>query len=86
MHGDWVRLRDGLYGEEKYEVLENHAFALHARKREAFGIAVAEMLKMGIVPFVPADSAPVEIVTDDRLVFDNPDHAVDVIDRALRNS
>ncbi len=83
--GDWVRLHGGLYGDEKFVELGHHAFGLHLRQREAFGIAVAEMIKMGLVPFVPAGGAPAEIVADERLVFQNQDHAVEVIDRVLRN-
>ncbi|NDW04369.1 glycosyltransferase family 4 protein [Jiella pacifica] len=82
--GDWVRLAGGLYGDAKHEFLGRHGFALHVRKREAFGIAVAEMIKAGLVPFVPGGSAPAEIVGDERLTFDDADHAVEVIDRMLR--
>ncbi|MCD2471681.1 glycosyltransferase [Jiella sp. MQZ9-1] len=83
-HATWVRLHGGLYGNAKYAFLSRHSFAIHAHRREAFGIAVAEMVKMGIVPIVPAASAPAEIVGDERLAFTNADHAVDVIDRLLR--
>jgi glycosyltransferase involved in cell wall biosynthesis len=82
--GGWVRLAGGVYGEEKFRLLELHGFALHMRAREAFGIAVAEQVKMGLIPFVPADTAPAEIVDDQRLTFRDRDHAVEVIDRLLR--
>jgi glycosyltransferase involved in cell wall biosynthesis len=85
MFGDWVRLRGGIYGDEKFEELGRHSFGLHVRRREAFGIAVAEMLKMGLVPFIPAGSAPAGIVDDERVAFENDEHAVDVIDRVLRD-
>jgi glycosyltransferase involved in cell wall biosynthesis len=52
--------------------------------REAFGIAVAEQVKMGLIPFVPAETAPAEIVGDPRLCFVSRDHAVEVIDGLLR--
>jgi len=82
---DWVRLHGGIYGGEKFAELGRCAFGLHMRQREPFGIAVAEMVKMGVVPFVPAGSAPHEIVDDDRLAFRDDDHAVEVIDRVLRD-
>ena len=82
--GDWVRLTGGLYGDEKFEFLSRHGFALHVRKREAFGIAVAEMVKAGLLPFVPGASAPAEIVGDERLCFEDADKAVAVIDAMLR--
>jgi glycosyltransferase involved in cell wall biosynthesis len=83
-HGDWVHLHGGLYEDEKFTELARHSFGLHMRTREAFGIAVAEMIKMGLVPFVPAGSAPTEMISDDRLTFESPDHAVEVIDCLLR--
>ena len=82
--GDWVRLTGGLYGAEKFAFLNRQGFALHMRQREAFGIAVAEMVKMGLVPFVPDNSAPAEIVGDVGLTFADADHAVELIDAVLR--
>lgn len=81
---DWVRLRDGLYGAEKFAELARHGFALHMRNGEAFGIAVAEQVKMGLIPFVQTNGGPAEIVGDPRLCFDGQDQAVEVIDRVLR--
>ena len=83
--GNWVRLRGALYGDDKFAELGRHTFGLHMRQREAFGIAVAEMIKMGLVPFVCAGSAPTEIVADDRLTFQDLDSAVDLIDSMLRD-
>lgn len=82
-HADWVRLTGGLWGAEKFAFLGRHSFALHVRRREAFGIAVAEMVKMGLVTFVPSQSAPAEIVGDERLTFADEDHAVERIDALL---
>ena len=80
-----MRLHGGLYGDDKYAELGRHAFGLHMRRREAFGISVAEMVKMGLVPFVPAGSAPAEIVADESLCFHDADHAVEIIDRLLKD-
>lgn len=82
-HGDWVCLHGGLYGDEKFSELARHSFGIHMHRREAFGIAVAEMVKMGLVPFVPKDTAPAEIVGDERLCLGDADDAVEVIDRLL---
>ena len=82
--GAWVRLTGGLYGDEKFEFLNRQSFAIHMRQREAFGIAVAEMVKMGLVPFVPEKSAPAEIVGDESVCFKDSEHAVEVIDKMLR--
>jgi glycosyltransferase involved in cell wall biosynthesis len=84
--GSWVELHGGLYGPDKMRMLASHGFGIHMREREAFGIAVAEMVQAGIVPFVPANSAPVEIVADERLTFGGVDDAVERIDHVLRDA
>jgi glycosyltransferase involved in cell wall biosynthesis len=81
---DWVRLRDGIYGAEKFAELARHGFALHMRNGEAFGIAVAEQVKMGLIPFVRKNGGPQEIVGDPRLCFVDETQAVEVIERVLR--
>lgn len=83
--GSWVVLHGGLYSDAKARMLERHGFGLHLRRDEAFGIAVAEMVKAGVVPFVPASGAPAEIVADERLLFKSFDDAVERIDAVLRN-
>ena len=83
--GPWVTLHGGVYAEAKARLLARHGFALHLRRREAFGIAVAEMVKAGMIPLVPAASAPAEIVGDDRLTFDGTEDAVDKADAVLRD-
>lgn len=83
--GPWVELHGGLYGPDKLRMLASHGFGIHMCEREAFGIAVAEMVQAGVVPFVPANSAPVEIVADERLTFRGVDDAVERIDHVLRD-
>ena len=83
--GDWVRLRGGMYGTAKFSELARHSYAIHVRAREAFGIAVAEQVKMGLIPFVPARTAPVEIVREASLCFESQEHAVKLIDQVLRS-
>ena len=85
-HGSWVYLEGGVFGEEKFHLLARHSYALHMREYEAFGIAVAEQVKMGLIPFIRAQSGPAEIVDDQRLCFVDLDDAVEVIDRMLRDA
>ena len=84
--GDWVHLEGGVYGEEKFEMLARHSYGLHMREKEAFGIAVAEQVKMGLIPFVLSQSAPAEIVGDPRICFSDADDAVEIIDKLLRDT
>lgn len=83
-HRDWIRTPGFLHGEEKQQVLASHAFALHACRIEAFGIAVAEMAAMGCVPFVPSGSGAAEIVPYPELQFADEDEAVTKIIALLR--
>ena len=83
--GPWVVLHGAVYGPAKAELLAAHGFGLHARQGEAFGIAVAEMVKLGLIPFVHSFGAPAEIVAEPRLVYDDVDTAVEQIDTVLRD-
>ncbi len=84
-HRDWIRTPGFLHSEEKQRVLASHAFALHACRIEAFGIAVAEMAAMGCVPFVPSSGGAGEIVPFPELQFGSEDEAVSKIAALLRD-
>lgn len=82
----WIVLEGRKFGEAKARLLAESAFGIHARPGEAFGIAVAEMIAMGCIPFVPAEGGPAEIVENNpRLVYATPEEAVEKIDTMLRN-
>jgi len=81
----WATMEGQKAGAEKEKFLTGHRFALHACRREAFGIAVAEMVKAGCVTFVPDEGGPPEIVGDARLCYRDADDAVRKIDAVLRS-
>jgi glycosyltransferase involved in cell wall biosynthesis len=84
--GKWIVLEGRQCGERKARLLAESAFGIHARVDEAFGIAVAEMVVAGCVPFVPVDGGPAEIVGHSpELVYDSVDDAVSKIDCMLRH-
>lgn len=68
---EWITLHDGLYGEAKEELLGRCRYGISACQREAFGIATAEMLKAGIIPFVPQQGAQHELVGDQRIIYES---------------
>jgi glycosyltransferase involved in cell wall biosynthesis len=80
----WVSLEGPLYGKAKSEMLSRHRYAIHACRGEAFGIAVAEMVKAGCVPFVPSEGGVAEIVASPELTYEKADEAVAKIDAVLR--
>jgi glycosyltransferase involved in cell wall biosynthesis len=80
----WVSLEGPLYGKQKCEMLSRHRYGIHACRGEAFGIAVAEMVKAGCIPFVPAEGGAAEIVNHSALTYANVEEAADKIDAVLR--
>ena len=84
--GPWVILPGGVYGLEKTEYLLSHGYGLHLCSEEAFGIAVAEEMQMGMIPFVPSEGGPAEIVAHPRLAFQSDHDAVGKIVAVLRDS
>jgi glycosyltransferase involved in cell wall biosynthesis len=61
-HADWVELHENLSREELLGLLARNRYGIHANTEEHFGIAVAEMLLAGCIPFVYHKGGPVEIV------------------------
>jgi glycosyltransferase involved in cell wall biosynthesis len=53
---------------------------------EHFGIAVAEIVKAGAIPFVPNDGGQIEIVKENQnLVYNNKKEAVEKITNILKS-
>lgn len=82
----WITPEGRKTGADKARLLTGHRFGIHARRGEAFGIAVAEMVKAGCIPFVPDDGGQVEIVDHPLLCYADIDDAVAKIDRVLRDA
>ena len=82
----WIKLEGELYGAEKEEVLTSCKYAIHACLVETFGISVAEYLKAGCIPFVPAAAGPGEIVEIEELCFRDTEDAVKKITGVLGKS
>lgn len=81
----WVVAEGRKVGADKESSLMRHRYAIHSRTGEAFGIAVAELMKAGCIPFVRALGGPAEIVGEPELCWSSTDEAVMVIDRVLRD-
>lgn len=73
----WVSLHKGLSHREYCSLVAKHKYGIHARKKEPFGIVVAEMVKAGCIPFVPSEGGPAEIVGYNKfLLFSSHEEAV----------
>ncbi len=58
----WFRILTGLTREQLAWEAAQHRYGIHAMQDEHFGIAVAEILRAGCIPFVHDSGGPVEIV------------------------
>ncbi|HVT44594.1 MAG TPA: glycosyltransferase, partial [Thermoanaerobaculia bacterium] len=66
----WIDLRFDVSRAELETILASSRYGLHANPDEHFGIAVAEMILSGCIPFVPRGAGQIEIVNgDERIVW-----------------
>jgi glycosyltransferase involved in cell wall biosynthesis len=80
----WVTLHEDIPRDALLALVARQRWGIHAMPDEHFGIAVAEMLRAGCVPFVPATGGPAEIVgVEPRLCFDGAADAVTRIGAVL---
>lgn len=80
---DWIHLEGEKYGPEKAEFLARHKYGISGCRNEAFGIAVAEMVKAGLIVWVPDGGGQKEIVAHPGLVYSGRYHAASLILAAL---
>jgi len=81
----WIKTPGAIYGEQKSTLLSTFRYGINACTREAFGISTAEMVKVGIIPFVPSQGAQCEIVNNPGLIFNNKQDAVNRIITVLKS-
>ena len=74
--GDWATLDGPLYGPAKENVLASHRYGIAGCRHEAFGIAAAEMVRAGMIVWVPRGGGQVEIVDHPDLIYDDEEDAV----------
>ncbi|MBR4676280.1 MAG: glycosyltransferase [Victivallales bacterium] len=80
---DWLKFVGPLYGKEKEEFLLSGSYALHAERCEAFGIAIVEYLKSGIIAIVPDEGGACEVVNNPALSYKTNEQATDILVRLL---
>jgi glycosyltransferase involved in cell wall biosynthesis len=70
--------------EHLVDLLTTHRYGIHGMEYEHFGIAVAEFLAAGMIPFVPNSGGQVEIVDrHDAVTYDSVDEVVAKADQVL---
>ena len=75
-HAEWVHLEGEMYGPEKMRFLAGHKYGISGCRSEAFGIAVAEMVKAGCLVWVPDGGGQTEILAHPELIYAGRDEAV----------
>lgn len=71
----WATLHESLPRGALLELLASARYGLHAFRDEPFGIAVAEMVRAGCIPFGHWGGGMPEILGTDELLFDTPREA-----------
>ena len=80
----FVSVEGSLSRDELVDLLVSHKYGLHGRPYEHFGIAVAESVAAGAIPFAPDSGGQREILRgDSRLLYDSAEDAVERIDAVL---
>lgn len=86
-HSDWITLALDLPRVELLDRVARCRFGIHGMVGEHFGIAVAEMVRLGCVCFAPADGGPAEILGGRAdVLYTSTAGAVAQICRLLENS
>ncbi|WP_276272937.1 glycosyltransferase family 4 protein [Haloarcula litorea] len=79
----YVTVEGELPREELTDLVGCHKYGLHTKPAEHFGIAVAELVAGGTVPFVPEEGGQREIVSVDDLSWKSTAEAVDAIEAVV---
>lgn len=83
---EWIFMEGLMIGQKKLELIAQHRFGISGSENEAFGIAVAEMVKAGCIVWVPNGSGQVEIVNHPSLIYNDVEDAVNKIEHILKNN
>jgi glycosyltransferase involved in cell wall biosynthesis len=83
----YLALETDVSRERVVDLLGRYRYGLNPKPREHFGMAVAEYVAAGMLPFAPADGGQVDVLNgDDRLLFDDLDAAVDRVASAVETN
>lgn len=81
----WIDFPGELHGEEKSAFLQSAAYAVHAMRKEAFGISITEYMKAGLIPIVPDEGGACEVVDNRDLVFHTNEEAANILVKLLND-
>ncbi|GCF15395.1 hypothetical protein Harman_33300 [Haloarcula mannanilytica] len=80
----FIHLEGELSRDSLISLLSDHRYGIHGRRYEHYGMSVAEMVRLGLVPFVPGNGGQSEIVGNLlELTYNEPKEAVEKIDNII---
>ena len=84
--GSWIQFRQNVSRDELRELYASHRYGIHGMREEHFGMAPAEMVRAGMIVWVPHGGGQMEIIGDEPgLLFETEEEAVEKILAVLLN-
>jgi glycosyltransferase involved in cell wall biosynthesis len=74
--GGWITLAENVPRTELLRLIARHRYGIHGMPNEHFGMAIAEMVRGGLVVWVPRSGGQMEIVGEPRLMYEGTAEAV----------
>lgn len=85
-HKPFVEFEGSIERKKLKRMISNHKYGIHGKRKEHFGMAVAELLSGGAIPFVPDGGGQVEIIHQQpELMYESADEAIDKITTLIDN-
>ena len=85
--GPWIDIRQDLSRDEVRALMSSYRYGMHGMREEHFGMAPAELVRAGVIVWVPRGGGQMEIVGHEPgLMFDGDDEAVEKITGTLTNA
>jgi glycosyltransferase involved in cell wall biosynthesis len=82
--GPWITFRQNLPRAEVRALLGSHRYGIHGMREEHFGMAPAEMVRAGMIVWVPHGGGQMEIVGNEPLLlYDSEEEAAENIRRVI---
>lgn len=85
-NSSWLFMEGLVLGDEKIKLISQHKFGISGRLNEPFGIAVGEMVRSGLIVWVPDGGGQREIVGHSDLIYTSVTEAADKIEKVIKDT
>jgi len=83
---EWIFYEGVLPRNQYFSLISKHKYGIHGKPDEHFGIGIAEMVKAGLIVFVPSEGGQVEIVGNEYLIYSSKEEAISKILKVIQNA